>query len=847
LINSISSSVLIAPGLTGDRSQATLLATFHPVLQTGPAPAINPVALALLNTKLPNGKFLIPTPALNGLYTASNPSFFQEDQFNTNLDYKLGPTDSLWVKFFFCTTSQDPTLPSFKGMGPNVPGFGTDGFFDNRMIAVQQTHTFTPAFINQVRVGYTLNRNNTFPGEPVTDVGIVRANATQYPGLPLIRIAQPAGGLVIGTAAQALNLGAPATATANDTVSWTRGPHLVRAGTEIRYNLINFQNPNFVRGQIDFLDFNSFLTGDVRSSTIGDGIVRGNWRAFDYNFFAQDDWRLSPRITLNVGARYELDLPVYDSRGRLSTFDPTLYRPRMQVNASGVPVGPPTGGLLQAGNVISQFSLPSLPKGEDSLLRSIDPHNVAPRIGFAAAVLKKLNLRGGYGLYYVRPTFQYPSSSATLPPFYVLGIRNSASNAPIPLVDPFPVIPPATQFPTFVNAVPLAGTAFDRDLNVPYFHQFNLTTEFQLENWSMETGYVGSRGRRLFRQAAINQALLASPQAPITNIVTGALITTNTEDNAVLRAPFQGVSITGFSMIESNSESSYDAVQASVVRRFARNLQMLGSYTFAKSIDDSSGVGGGAGISGTVNPTQLGDSSGVLGNQSNRRANRGVSDFDRASRFVVSYVWDLPNPAFGQSPIIRHLLSNWSTSGILTVMSGLPIDIVDTASGSLYGLAKGNNPLARPNLSPGFTCHSAMQTAPSGYFFNPFAFSSPVVLAGQPIPSASGSTAAGTTGTDIGNTPRNCLRGPRQSNLDFAAIRSFRFKESGRVQFRAEFFNLFNHANFANPISNLNAVSSSGGSIDPNTGRVIDPGNFGRIISSSANPRLIQVALRILF
>ena len=134
-----------------------------------------------------------------------------------------------------------------------------------------------------------------------------------------------------------------------------------------------------------------------------------------------------------------------------------------------------------------------------------------------------------------------------------------------------------------------------------------------------------------------------------------------------------------------------------------------------------------------------------------------------------------------------------------------------------------------------------------GYFFNPFAFSSPLVLAGQSIPSSGGAATASANGTDIGNVPRNCLTGPRQANLDFAATKSFHFGESARVEFRAEFFNLFNHPNWANPISNLNAVTSSGGNIDPNTGQVLQPGNFGRIITASANPRLVQLAFKLSF
>jgi len=846
LINSISSNVLIAPGLTDDRSEATLLTTFHPVLSNGMAASgIDPAALALLNARLTNGAFLIPTPSGNGRFTASNLSYFTEHQFNTNVDYVLGPSDGLSAKLFFANTSQNLMLPSFRGAGANVPGFGSDGEFDNRVMTVRFVHAFNQSRVNVLGVGYSLNRNNVFPREPVTDVqvGIVRANALQHSGLPFIRIAPAAGGIIFGTGPQVDSRAIPSTTTLNDTLSIVRGRHTLRTGVEVRYNLVNFYIPAFSRGQIDFQDFNSFLVGITRATTIGSGVSGRSFRAFDYDFFAQDDWKIASRLTLNLGIRYEVDLPAYDTRGRLATFDPRLYQPQLQTNALA-PLGPPAGGLIQAGNVTPQFDMQGLPKGENSLLRSVHPVTVAPRVGFALDLAKRMVIRGGYGLFYSRPTFQYAALATTLPPYYAVGVQSNA-----PLMNPFLTLPAPQQFPTLVAGVDLAGVAFDQDQRTPYFHQFNLTTQYQfLRSWVFEAGYVGSRGRRLFRQAAINQSALASPQSPIINAVTGAVITVNTPDNAALRAPFQGVSINSFFMNKSDAESSYDSLQVSVQRRFDRRLQLLGSYTFAKSLDDSSGSGGGAGISGLINPGAVGDSSSVLGDQLRPHANRGLSDFNRAHRLVVSYVWDLPQPHFvAHASKASYMFSNWSVSGVFTAMSGLPVDIVDTAAGSLYGLANGINPLSRPNLTPGASCKTAKQNIPPGYFFNPFAFGSPVVLAGQPIPSSGGVATAAARGTDIGNVPRNCLNGPAQSNLDLAAIKTFHFSETRKLELRAESFNLFNHVNLASPISNLNAVNSSGGSIDPNTGRILSPGNFGKIVSASANPRLLQLALKIQF
>src|SRR5205814_7069486 len=129
-------------------------------------------------------------------------------------------------------------------------------------------------------------------------------------------------------------------------------------------------------------------------------------------------------------------------------------------------------------------------------------------------------------------------------------------------------------------------------------------------------------------------------------------------------------------------QSNYNSLQVSLTRRLSHGLQFLASYTYARSIDNASGQGAGAGVNGVVNPGIVGDTSNILGNQLDGRANRGVSDFDRTHRFVLSYLWDLPRPAFAsRSSAGRLLFSNWEVAGIITAMSGLPIDIVDSNTG----------------------------------------------------------------------------------------------------------------------------------------------------------------------
>ena len=835
--SSLTSSVLVARGLTDDRSEQTLLATFGPLLPNRlPANSVHPAALALLNFKLPDGRFLIPTPQADGRYSGSAVSTFREDQFNANVDYRAGDKDWLAAKFFFSNAPQFAALP---GNAANVPGFGADRKNDNRLFSVQSVRTFGARAVNEARVGYSRVYADSFGRHPVkdSDVGIRRANADAYPGLGLIRI-NSAGALGIGPAgANALTIGNAGTnvdvkgdnfaLTLVDTLSITRGRHSVRAGGQVvSYRTEVTTNINR-RGQITFQSFNNFLLGQATGSLNAEGINTRYLRAADYSLFLQDDWKLSQRLTLNLGLRYELDLPPYETRGALATFDPALYRPRMEVDTTGNPVGPPAGGFVQAGNVIPQYDLADVPNVGKRVFTGIDPNNFGPRVGFAYTPFGsgRLTLRGGYGVFYSRPAATHILNTINAPPTYAISRRG----APVPLDDPFSPLPSQDQFPRFVPDILLSSSTFERRLRTPYFQQYNASLQYALSpDLLLEAAYVGTRGRNLFRNVRINQARLAGTQQPVVNVVTGQVITTNTPANAALRAPFQGADIAGFQQFQYTAESAYDSLQLSLTRRLSRGLQLLASYSYAKSLDNASG---------TVDT----DATIILGNQLDPRANRGVSDFDRTHRFVLSYLWDLPSPAFARrSAAGRLLFSNWQAAGIVTAMSGRPFDIVDTAAGSFYFGA--NSGLARPNWAAGATRETAMSNVPEGYFFNPFAFVRPVVQAGRPIPSSNGAAVAGAPGTDIGNVGRNVLRGPSQTNVDFSVIRRFPWGEAKSVEFRAEFFNLFNHVNLDAPVGNLSAAT-----VDQNTGQIIDPGDFGRITSTSNNPRLVQFALKLNF
>jgi hypothetical protein len=837
-INSQSSNILIASGLTNDRSAATLLATYggQPTSLFGPLTSVNQTALALLNAKLPDGQYLIPTPnSSSGRYSGAVPSIYHEEQFNSNVDWNISPKNHIAGKFFFMNAPQTLVLPSFLGGGPNVPGYGNFQQNNGRIVSLQDTHLFSASTLNELRLGYNFLRVDAYPQEPIkdSDVGITRSNAAQQPGLGLMQIAPAAGGIAFGTSPTIDVKATSPSTTLYDAVTLIRGNHNVRVGGEVRYNQNLYTLNFYTRGNLQFTNFIDFLAGRPLVSVYGAGNGHRVLHATDYNFFVQDDWKLTRRLTLNLGLRYELDMPVTDSRGRISTFDPSLYQPTLLS-----PAGPPATGFVIAGNA------PTVPagfvKGSNSVLKSNDPNNFAPRIGFAWSPLssEKMVVRGGYGIFYSRSSFQYITLNVIAPPTYVFGAKVLP-----PLSNPYFATPPPDQFPTLVAGVALSGQLFDRNLRTPYVHQYNLGVQYQFGTRTMlDVGYVGSHGLDLFRAVPINLPALVPVGGSIINPVSGAVITTNTPANASARAPLQGVSVNNFFLNQTTAQSNYNSLQVSLTQRIWHGVQMLASYTYGRSIDDASGQGGGAGIGGVLNPGSVGETQNVIGNPANPRANRGVSDFDREHRLVVSYLADLPNAAFANNnSVARYIFHNWSVSGITTWMSGLPIDIVDNGAGSLYGFSGGSNTLARPNMIA-----DPFHNVPSGYYFNPAAFQRPVVLSGQPIPSSGGAAVAGATGTDFGTVGRNALRGPRQSNFDFSVIKHFMVTERTHLEFRTDFFNLFNHVNYANPISDLNSVPGSGGSLDT-TGHVTSPGSLGKIISASSNPRLLQLALKLTF
>ncbi|RMG52944.1 MAG: hypothetical protein D6723_07885, partial [Acidobacteria bacterium] len=784
------STLALPPLLTDDRTPAGISRA-----SGVPEEEISPIALNLLNARLPDGSLVIPSPQVNRPgtnYSASVPFRFREDQFTVSVDHQLGINDKLSGKFFFTRNPERVGLNVFGGA--NVPGFGSRRKNQNRHLALSYQHIFGPTLTNEVRFGLHRLLADFHPNEPITaaSVGISRFNTSIFPGIPAIGVL---GSFQIGPGGFDQLKTNINTFTYADTLSWVKGRHNMRMGTEIRRIQENGDLPSFHRGSILFLDFASFVRGTIFLTIVGSGISDFAYRNTDFSAFFQDDFKVTPKLTLNLGVRYEFFGSASDIFGRLQTFDPAQYR-----------TGGPPNGFVLAGNARGRFRVPGVPLVSDTLLDSEDPNNFAPRLGFAyrPSAGYRLVIRGGYGLFYDRLSNQ--------PQFFAVGATPfgefSVSIFPTlfgtaTFADPFPDLGLPTDFPKVpvipdaaqlaAGVTPISGFFMDRHMRTPYVQQWNLTLQYEVaDNYLIEVGYVGTKGTKLIRQVKIAQAQLASPTNPINGI------TENTPANAALRSPFLGFSPDGLHQFQTSGNSTYHSFQASLTKRFSQGLQFLIAYTLGKSLDDRTTL---TGLQGDATAFAPGD-------QTRLFLNKGRSDIDRRHRLVIHGTYDFPSFRSGRGPAGKFL-SGWELAWIATLQSGRPIDIVDSNGASLFGVTT-----SRASFAPGATIESASRGGSVNRrlnrFFNTDAF----------VPAGFG----------FGNVGRNILTGPDQRNMDLSIIKRTPIYENHTLEFRAEFFNVFNTVNFANPGNDI-----------------ASPATFGVITRTSASPRIIQFALKYSF
>jgi len=349
--------------------------------------------------------------------------------------------------------------------------------------------------------------------------------------------------------------------------------------------------------------------------------------------------------------------------------------------------------------------------------------------------------------------------------------------------------------------------------------QYGIDTQFQHGSYVFSLGYAGAKGTHLVLGRSNNQPLLASLSSPVNEL------TTNSAANAVERVPFVGLS-PAFFRVESSGNSNYNALEATLKKDISHGFQAVAAYTFSKSIDDAGDSLGSTalGAFGIPITSEL-----SFNDQNHIGLQRGVSDFDRKHRFVLSGTWNIPGPAHVTNAAARQLLCGWSVSGIVTLQSGLPFSILDSAAGTLFGPA---TDFTTGNLAPGMTLKDASRSGSvSGRvneFFNTSAFvPAPFVPDGGLIDGKYPVSGGGTVFGDLG---RNILRGPDQRVGDIAVIKITPLTERINLIFRWEVFNVLNRPNFANPSNNVSA-----------------PSTFGVISALTVNPRIMQYALKVEF
>src|SRR6201993_4180150 len=576
---------------------------------------INPVALNLLNAKNPDGTFVIPSPQTSGSgvnYTAVLPGHYNEDQFNTNLDVNLRPADELSVKFFFSNSNQD--VPFF---GATVPGFPALRSFENRNLAIAETHIFSPRVINQFRFGFSRLAGQGVAGGTLTDqdVGINRFSDPQERLIPQIQVL---GAFQLGNSSIERGKTAGNNFYISDVIFLSRGKHDLRLGPEIFRNQFNQRIDN-TTGILILLSFPDFLlglpagpagaggSGTSLSSIISSGVTAGiphvGARASAEHFFVVDDWKVRRTLTLNLGVRVEVDGQQSEVQGRQSNFFPQFYAP------------PPAGGFGEP--ISSGFVLPDnfhgnaptgFPRTNSTLLNRPIQVNPEPRIGLAWQPFssKDLVLRGGYGIYANRLSFKANSSQLLFnPPFTLFAVLTGGANAAASLQNPFPSLPPNSSFPNFVANMlpgpPFTGNRFlrtatitDPDFKESTVQHFGLDLQYQRKSCVFSIAYAVFCLKNLALGRGKNQPALASPANPVNGL------TTNSVDNATERVPFVGLSPLEF-RLESSGNLISNTLQATLKKDMTHGFQILAAYTFSKSIDDAgdslgAAIGGGFGI-----------------------------------------------------------------------------------------------------------------------------------------------------------------------------------------------------------------------------------------------------------
>ena len=735
--------------------------------------------------------FPLPNHGPNGFITTQTLSE-SNDQFGLRLDHYLSHADTLNFRYMY---SSGPTTDPLSTAGANVPGFpvGQDDRAQN--FVAQETHIFSPTTIGVARFSYLRNKfllDQHLNQEPASDLGFqYEPTLASAAGPPFIQVSGYAsvGDPITGPRNTFQN-----TFDVSGSLSWIHGNHELKFGGGLRRDQINglqgiATNGFFVFAPFPYSDgFASFLSGDPVVFLQGGGNFNRGIRDRALDFYGQDTYKVTSRLTLNLGLRYELPFPSTEINNEVNLFVPGAQ-------SKVIPDAPP--GLLYPGD-------PGVPAG----LIPTQKTAFAPRVGVAWDPRgdSKMVVSAAYGIFY-EPYYtgeggplQDPISS---PPY----LKTLQLNFPVnSFADPFYSPNPfGTPFPQ-----PMTLLVVSRNLHLPYAQDWNLNIQKSLAgDWLIQMGYVGTTGVRLPRFIEGNPAIYYPGFDSSGNPL-------STTDNANQRRLYSGCTLAdppsscvygSVGEIASIANSSYNALQASLRKRFSHGLSFLASYTWSKSIDDVSSFN----ITGSASQPVAGEND-LAQDPFDLAAERGRSMFDARNRFVLSYQWSLPFLQHSKS-WYGHVLGNWQLNGIATAMSGTPFTVFDSNDVSVQGTApeisgfSSNRPnvIGDPNSGPRTTAE----------WFNVSAFQQITQNPSSPV-------------QQFGDERRNAVQGPGYVNWDFSAFKNIRLTESKELQFRGELFNFLNHTNFRLPVSDISSP------------------NFGQI-QSDVSPRVIQAALKFLF
>jgi len=785
-------------GLCSDpNGQLTLFGGPVPFNQMTIIQPLDPTALQVLPL------FPLANVGANG-FIATQSLSANNDQFGVRLDHYLSHADTLNFRYMY---SGGPTTDPLSPVGANVPGFPVGEQDRAQNFVGQETHVFSPTIIAVARFSYL--RNKFLLDQHLnhdTNLGFQYApTLPEAAGPPFIQV----GGYA--------SVGDPITGPRNTfqntfdlsgALSWIHGRHELKFGGGYRRDQINAlqgiaTNGFFVFAGIPSFEqflyndgFANFLSGNPVVFLQGGGDFAREIRDRAINLYAQDNYKVNSRLTMNVGLRYEVPFPSTEEKNRVNLFVPGAQSTIM-------PNAP--AGLLYPGD-------PGVPAG----LIPTQKTAFAPRFGLAWDPRgdSKTVISAAYGIFF-EPYYtgeggplQDPVSAPPYLKTLQLGFPIHSFADPFYTPDPF-----GSPFPE-----PMTLLVVSRNLRLPYAQDWNLNIQRSFgANWLLQVGYVGTTGVKLPRfiegdpavyipgldTASAGCAPPAQP-CPLSN-----------ENNVNQRRLYSGCTLAqpnncvygSVGEIASIANSGYNALEASLRKRFSHGLSFLASYTWSHSIDDVSSFN----ITGSASQPVAGEND-LAQNPFDLAAERGPSMFDARNRFVLSYQWAIPflqhsNEWYGK------ILGNWQLNGIFTAMSGTPFTVFDSNDVSLQGQApeisgfSSNRPnvIGDPNSGP--------RTAAE--WFNKSAFQQL-----QPDPLGRFEV--------FGDEHRNALVGPRYVNWDFSAAKNIQLTESKQLQFRGELFNVLNHTNFRLPVSDISSPT------------------FGQI-QSDVSPRVIQVALKFLF